>query len=161
MGALTWGSRSGWVWRVPSHCRHEDRQRRAAHEEELPSGPCTTHDLHCFRVPAQGCPGPQQTAGSDARVGAQGPDTAGRKRGTWPGILTQSSPWLSLAIKESSLRFKMPGGRIFFFQTPKSRGQTILNIPGYSPMHQLPWLAPGYSRSSVRRVNSACIIYPL
>lgn len=52
-------------------------------------------------------------------MGAQGPDTAGRKRGTWPGILTQSSPWLSLAIKESSLRFKMPGGRIFFFPNSK------------------------------------------
>lgn len=49
----------------------------------------------------------------------------------------------------------------FLFQSPKSHGQTILNIPGYSPMHQLPWLARGYSQSSGRRVNSACIIYPL
>jgi len=79
-----------------------------------------------------------------------------------PRILTQSSPWLFPAIKESSLTFKMLGGMIFFFYpNSKSHGQTILNIPGYSPMHQLPWLAPGYSRSSVRRVNSACIIYPL
>lgn len=36
-----------------------------------------------------------------------------------PRILTQSSPWLFPAIKESSLTFKMLGGRIFFFSKLK------------------------------------------
>lgn len=66
---------------MPPQWGHEDRQRATAREEELPPGPCTTQDIHCLCVPAQGCPGLQQTAGSDACAGAQGPDTAGRRRG--------------------------------------------------------------------------------